>query len=295
MSSSQSPVPLRLRPYRSSRFVVHARLHGIDYKLFQVIYGGKDGAIFVNLANYFKQTQGIAAHVLLPASGGAPVTFDLAGEPQRARLTNTLVKYSHHANGYAHFSQRGKLDRAKQIHKQAVPLSAVRGHLFTLHIKGFADFTRTTVDPSKVSPQDAAERNPIVFSFGDSDPGEVKFIGGWASTDQLCWDYAWSANDGVVGPLITKPGLDGKSIPRVLLAPPKGTPLADSALVLHAAPVPYELKEAGSRVLFIGGFDPPAVALDPEKDSTMLVLKYPCTDWDNLQGTIECMDLRQDG
>lgn len=283
---------LHLRPYRSDRFVIHGRVGGVDHKLFQVIYRNQDGAVFVNLANYFAHHRGIAAHVLLPASGGSPVTVDLAGNPQTARLTSALLKYSHHFNGYAHFSQSGKIDRAQQIFRQAVPLSDVRGHLFTLHVRCMTDFRQTSVDPALVAPEKAAERSPIIFSFPEGDPGEVKFVGGWAPQREVLHEYTWAARDGVVGPII-RDVLGASLDQRVLLAPPLGTPSADSVLVLRCAKPPYPITEPASLVLLLGGFDPPSIVLDPDQDTRLLALKYPAERWEDLQVSLASMDARR--
>src|SRR5215208_4933381 len=111
-----------LNPYQSDMFVIHARIGDTDHKLFQVIFRNQEGAIFVNMANYFRHTHGIVALVEYPPDASEPVDIELAGKPESARIVDVLVKYSHHANGYVHFSQTWQTNKALHIHKDAMPL-----------------------------------------------------------------------------------------------------------------------------------------------------------------------------
>jgi hypothetical protein len=72
-------------------------------------------------------------------AGGILATIHLDGgqsEPQRSDLTHSgkvtksIVKYSHHPDGRAHFSQDGKI--FTKVVRAAAPLATQRGHLFSL-------------------------------------------------------------------------------------------------------------------------------------------------------------------
>jgi hypothetical protein len=58
------------------------------------------------------------------------------------KIASHAVKYAHHPDGEAHFSQDGKVLTA--IRRKAVPLDAAAGHLFTVHVVGFAAFKTLT-------------------------------------------------------------------------------------------------------------------------------------------------------
>jgi hypothetical protein len=210
----------------------------------------------------------------------------------RGGYVEVLVKYSHHANGYAHFPQTGRTNKALHIHKNATPLSDHRGHMFTLHVKGFADFKTTQVDVDSVTPVQAAKRTPFVFHFPAGDTGVVKFIGGWGSIEDVYANYAWSATDGVVGPLIVEERLTGPAIQRVLLAPHQGTPSASRVLVLRCSTVPYESATDDGRLVMLAGFDPIEVINDRSKSTSMMAFRYPAATWENLRESIPYMGLR---
>ncbi len=282
--------PATIRPYRSKRFTIFAHTAEGDFKLFQIAYSNRDGAIFVSPANYFRHNHGIAAHLRIPANGGHPVQVELGGDPQTARLTTKLVKYSHHANGYAHFSLTNQLEPAMQIHKQAVPLADQAGHLFTLHAKTVRSFAPDQFDLAAVTPAEAAKRTPVGFVMPLDDDFEVAFVGRLYTEEQLRHMFAWKAGaDGFVGPIIIG-DLDDPKRQYVLIAPPLGTPLDDRILLLSCREAPREVPVVGPMLLFIGGFDRPEQVNDTTMDTTMLALKYPAAKWEDLLTLIPSMD-----
>ena len=78
-------------------------------------------------------------------SGQAPqerkIPRDEYGDPTY-RITSHLVKYSHHVDGRAHFSQGGKILTA--IKRQSMALDKQYGHIFSLLVQGL-----NAVDPAK--------------------------------------------------------------------------------------------------------------------------------------------------
>ena len=107
-------------------------------------------------------------------------------------------------------------------------------------------------------------------------------------------DYAWSATDGVVGPLIIEELPNGRTVQRVLLAPPQGSPSASRVLVLRCASVPYELATDSAHLVMLAGFDPPEAVNDPSQSTSFLAFKYPASTWDDLRDSIPYMGLRQE-
>jgi hypothetical protein len=67
------------------------------------------------------------------------------------KVTSHLVKYSHHPDGRAHFSQDGKILTA--IKRQSIALDRQNGHMFTLYIQGLhaLDVARTAKDAEGIS------------------------------------------------------------------------------------------------------------------------------------------------
>src|SRR5437667_2768383 len=90
--------------FRSERFVISVECGVLRRKVFQCQFAKRDGSLFVNFP-YFKHSQGVVSLVGWPG-GYASTTLSL--EPG-GRVSSHLVKYAHHPNGRAHFSQDGRV------------------------------------------------------------------------------------------------------------------------------------------------------------------------------------------
>ncbi len=94
----------------------------------------RDGSIFVMFTGLENQL-GVIAHSAFEPPRVGIRACRLA---ESGVTTSHLVKYSHHADGRAHFSQDGKVRTV--IKKMAAPLGRQGGHLFTLRIAGAKQF-----------------------------------------------------------------------------------------------------------------------------------------------------------
>jgi hypothetical protein len=118
---------------RSSRIVAVINTSQLRVKAFQIIFS-EDGSFFINFP-YFRHRIGLLCASALPADGKRQTDINLE---QGGKVASHLVKYSHHPDGRAHFSQTGKIITA--VKRQSIPLDAQNGHIFTLHIQGLAAF-----------------------------------------------------------------------------------------------------------------------------------------------------------
>jgi hypothetical protein len=114
---------------RAERVVCIIRVGELRVKAFQVFFG-KDGSLFVTFP-YFRHRVGLLCSAFLPAAGTREVQVDLANG---GKVASHLVKYSHHPDGRAHFSQTGKIITA--IERQSIALDTQHGHMFSLMIQG---------------------------------------------------------------------------------------------------------------------------------------------------------------
>jgi len=98
---------------RSQRVVCVVKVSELRAKAFQIGFD-KDGSVFIRFP-YFQHRTGILSSSEIPATGErkADVNIDFGG-----KVTSHRVKYSHHPDGRAHFSQDGKIFTAikRQIH-----------------------------------------------------------------------------------------------------------------------------------------------------------------------------------
>jgi hypothetical protein len=114
---------------RAERVVCAVRAGQLRVKAFQVVFH-KDGSFFISFP-YFRHRTGILSISSIPANGlrESQVNLEHGG-----KVTSHLVKYSHHVDGRAHFSQDGKVFTA--IKRQSISLDNQHGHIFSLLIQG---------------------------------------------------------------------------------------------------------------------------------------------------------------
>jgi hypothetical protein len=246
--------------------------------VFQCQFAKRDGSIFINFP-YFQHKQGVVSLVGWP-SGQASTTVSL--EPG-GRVSSHLVKYSHHPSGRAHFSQDGRVRTI--IKKEAVPLSDLEGHLFTLHVHGFEAFE--TLSDAELNESPSAKRTGLRFTFGDESPHSVKFVG------MLYRDTSLErrAVGGVVHPSMQFAGPDGKVRTGLVCSTALGLPGQERCLLLYCEPLPRLDQSRESSMLFIGGFDAAAVMNDVDTPVTFLAFSYPAESVEDLRQRIGSIDL----
>ncbi len=249
--------------FRSKRYVVTVGVSSHRHKVLQIIFGRADTSLFVNFP-YFRHSKGLVSLVTFPGNTKLPTNLSL--EPG-GKVTSHRVKYAHHLNGRAHFSQTGRV--LPLVRKSSIPLAKAEGHLFTIQLQGLGDFE--VADPKKDSGPPTSRRTVLNFHFGESEPEAVKIVGRWYSRDALS-----SRIQGIVrGPNVVCETPAGKRYSAFLLAPLNGVPAQDYVLLLTCEGIPCLDKEERSVLTFIGGFDYSDIINDLSRDTTFLALSYP--------------------
>jgi hypothetical protein len=139
-------------------------------------------------------------------------------------VTSHLVKYSHHPDGRAHFSQTGKI--FTEIKKQSIALETQHGHMFSLLIQGLDGLEEAS--PTK----DINSAKKTVIDF-DMQPSEAfKFLGRWFDVRAI----RFSKPTPKIGPVVIT--LDPDDIQRnaILIASPHAN--AKHALALSCIEIP---------------------------------------------------------
>jgi hypothetical protein len=90
--------------FRCKRVVCVVRNADLRVKAFQIIFNW-DGSLLVAFP-YFRHRTGILSASAISATGTRQSEVNLE---QDGKVTSHRVKYSHHADGRAHFSQDGKI------------------------------------------------------------------------------------------------------------------------------------------------------------------------------------------
>jgi hypothetical protein len=263
-----------MRPFRSERFVVCVSVNGTRHKMLQIGFTRRDGTIYVSFP-YYAHTTGIVSNASLDP-GASTIPLERGG-----RITSHLVKYSHHSDGRAHFSQDGRV--LTRVRRQAAPLCLVDGHLFTTQLQGLDAFD--LLDPRQYDLPPMTRRTVLNFAFERERPAAVKFVG------YLYDEVAAAARfGGVLGPSFVTVGRDGSPRFAFALSAPESRPGCNRLLILSCEAIPHLTKEEETTLTFIGGFDPQST-IGAEQRIEFLSLIYPADRADELREQLGTIDL----
>jgi hypothetical protein len=260
-----------VKAFHAQQIVVTVNADQHRHKILQILFG-KDGSLYVSFP-YFAHTDGILAEVTVTGLPGSTSNIDLA---QTGKVASHLVKYSHHPNGEAHFSQDGKV--MTMIRRQSVPLYEQRGHIFTVLIQGLRAFDAVGAGKeNKIS----AKRTTLTFEITDRFPKAIRVIGRWYWIEDLEFDPRPST----VGPIVYTIASDGTTHNAFIVANPK-----DSKHVLLLTCIPQDaFSSKHNAMMFIGGFDTPS-KVHSKKATKFLACLYPADDFEELKKKLGTID-----
>lgn len=248
----------RVVAVRSERVVCVVKIGDLRAKAFQIGFE-QDGSLYIHFP-YFRHRIGILSSSEIPATGErkADVNIEHGG-----KVTSHRVKYSHHPDGRAHFSQDGKIFTA--IKRQSLSLDTQNGHMFTLYVQGLhaLDAAKRAKDAERIS----SKRSVINFPI-EPTAEAIKFVGRWLDINKL----RVSEPNATVGPTHVMVDADGVRTNAILAASPHTNTnhlLAISCVAIHT------LGPAPGIFVFNGGFDAPETMTSPMKTAGFLAFLYP--------------------
>jgi len=258
---------------RSDRVVCVVKVGDLRAKAFQIGFE-KDGSLFIHFP-YFQHRVGILSSSEIPATGERTAEVNLENG---GKVTSHLVKYSHHPDGRAHFSQDGKIFTA--IKRQSVALDKQNGHIFTLNIQGLhaLDVAKKVKDVEGNS----GKRSVLDFQI-EPTPEAIKFVGRWLDVNKL----RVSQPDATVGPKHWMVDPDGVKTNATLVASPQADTKHVLAITCVATP---RLGPAREIFLFQGGFDAFETMTDPTKKAGFLAFQYPLSEAASVRERIGSVD-----
>ena len=258
-----------MQPTRFEEFNIVAVSEGRQHRIAKIVFQKRDGSIFVMFPS-FAHNEGLVG-VLSMKGGAQTASYGLA---EYGKVAGHLVKYSHHPDGRAQFSQDGRV--RTEIKRQSVPLDRQHSHMFTILIESLKEFA-----PPKVN-----DRTPALFLNLEGNPTAMKIVGRWYPLNRLKTLDESQSLPAVIPILIP----DGKQTIGWLVAPPYDTPYSQFGLFI----VPEEMAPLSTAddpcLIFLGGFDAAVIALDHSKDTSFLILKYPCSNPAELRASIGSID-----
>jgi hypothetical protein len=257
--------------FRCERAVCVIKDGALRAKAFQVVFG-RDGSLFITFP-YFAHRIGLLSSSSIPAIGTRQSQVNLENG---GKVTSHLVKYSHHTDGTAHFSQTGKIVTA--VRRKSIALDQQHGHIFSLLIQGL--HALEVADPIRDS---GMSRKHIVVDFQVEPPEAIKFVGRWFDVNRLRFNNPTPT----IGPTILTIDPDGAQRHACLFAAPNAN--ARHVLAITCEKIP-RLGPDPEMFLFFGGFDPAEVMTDPKREAGFLAFLYPLSEADKMRERVGCVD-----
>jgi hypothetical protein len=187
------------------------------------------------------------------------------------------LKYSHHTDGGAHFSQDGKVKTV--VRRQSVSLGEQQGHIFTLLIQGLRAFESLgTAKENTIS----SRRTTLTFEIKDRFPKAVRIIGRWYWIEDLPVD----PRPPIFGPQIQAIDPDGIVHNAFIVGSPH-----DKKHVLVLTCIPQDsVSPAHDLMMFLGGVDPASRTTNAKRPTGFLAFLYPAGDYEQLKQRLGSID-----
>ena len=241
--------------------------------MFQLMFL-KNGSLVVSFPYFYEAACQLAIGTIPPAPMPQKISLN-----ERLWGSSHKVKYTHHVDGRAHFSQDGKIQTI--VKRESVPLGAAVGHLFTVQLQGLSAFKALPADqhhPPRPS------RANAVFQLTGRKSDSVKFLGQIYQRDHFIRSLVNVKSP--VGPRLMLAGPDGRRHMGVMMA---AAEFPERLLIVTAEAI-SALNQDGPTITFIGGFDSPDVVFDHSRPSDFLFMASPAGDIERIfadHGTVD--------
>lgn len=175
-------------------------------------------------------------------------------------VTSHKVKYTHHVDGNAHFSQDGRIRTA--VRGRAPDLHTQRSHIFSIDVQGLAHFKEFRDEEYY---GDKYGRG--YFELQGPEPEAVHVIARWGMVSD--GKRMEDLNN------VVRFRAGGVEREAIAMAPPPASPLEPGFVIIEAEPQ-APLSEEPFMLLFTGGFEKGLA--DPSVESAFLAMRYPVED-----------------
>lgn len=179
-------------------------------------------------------------------------------------VTSHKVKYTHHVDGNAHFSQDGKIRTA--VRGRAADLHTPLEHIFSIDVQGLTFF-----DELRNEEYYSDKYGRGYFELQGSEPEAIHVVGRWGVLQ------AEKRAEELSNLIRFRVG--GMEHEGIAMAPPPGSPLEPGLVIIEAWPQ-APLSDEPFMLLFTGGFE--AGLADPNVESAFLAMRYPVENPDEL-------------
>lgn len=262
-----------VKPVTSKIVVLGIDLDNDWRKLCQLMFL-RDGSLTVSFP-YFQEA---ACQLAIGTMPGAPMIPHLTLN-QNLWGSSHSVKYTHHLDGRAHFSQDGRIRTI--VRRQSVPLTDADGHIFTFSVQGFSAFKAL---PKEQRHAPGARRTNLFFRFAKKSLSAIKLVG-YVYRREKFLDSLVDPKP-PVGPIMSLIGPDGQVRAGAIITAPNAP---ERILVVAAESIP-PLNRGRPTMVFIAGFDPPELVNDYTRTSDFLFMASPPGDLERIireYGTVD--------
>jgi len=256
---------------RSERIVCVVKDVGLRVKALQIVFGA-DGSLFITFP-YFRHRTGILSSSSIPATGTRESQVNLE---HGGKVTSHLVKYSHHTDGRAHFSQTGKIVTA--IKRQSIALDKQHGHMFSLLIQGL-----NALDAAHPTKDSITSTERAIVEFAVDSPEAIKIVGRWFDVNRIRVNNPTAT----IGPIVTTMDPDGAQRSACLVASRNAN--AQHVLAITCEHIP-RLGPEPEMFMFYGGFDPVEIMHDTNREAGFLAFLYPISEADKMRQRLGSVD-----
>lgn len=250
-----------VNPVIASRVTFAVKQENLQKKIFQILFL-KDGSLSIDFP-YLRQNSAYMAEGNMPLAELTPRLT--VGHCGAAHHTLHTVKFTHHMDGNAHFSQDGKVRTI--VRRKAVRLDKLSGHLFTIKVQGLSGF-------KDVAPRDrrgSKKRRLVILETPEPTEG-LKVVAMLYPMSALGRIIPRPAP--VVGPIVPTIGAEGAIARAVLLSWPSEA-VDGRVLLVRIEPSSETDPDRETSLFFVGGFDPENIVFDHAKESGFMFLAAP--------------------
>jgi len=237
---------------------------GSKRKIFRIQFW-RDGSIFIQMP-YFSKSEGLLSYIrLFPGQKYPNDEVSL----MNGKTTTQKVKYTHHPDGEAHFSQDGKI--LTEIRRSACPFVDMDGHFFTCMFRGYENFKEISKN-EKFKPNKKHIHIGFSIDHEDAEKRLCKYICSVMSFDALCEELMPQYRiNGAKFSFVAVENNVRKAIKYRVIRNPF-SPRKDQVLLLGCDVLDADSEEPW--LSFMGGFDHKSIALDHTKPTEALALNY---------------------
>lgn len=248
----------------AEKFIFSASCNQERYQLFQLQFHKKDGSIFLHFP-YQPDNASFLNKISLKAGLNYPHNINVKSG---GKITGHKIKFSHHPDGRSHFSQDNKINT--QIINYAASLTSHNGHLFTLHLGGIRTFNKIPLEEENKC------NKKSYFDIKMSEPSNLKFVGFWYSDSHLrqyLKEYDLEGGPEAIFTRKNDSGLKAVMIENIYI---QGT---ENYYLFLGFELDAKLSNKNEpSILFVGGFEQPAISLNHNMDTSFLIWAYPANE-----------------